>query len=461
MGKYFLIICFLIAASCSTAPSFRTGEKCFVQAAEKALPSVVHIRAVDRKEQLIPEGWDFYYNPFAPAPESPFDDGKREYFDEGLGAGVIVALQGGKCYVVTNYHVIGEADSINIKLFDGTSRKGHVAGIDRRKDIALLYFTDYPENCSAIEFGDSDMLRIGEWVMAIGSPFGYSSTVTAGIISALGRRSIYGDNISDFIQTDAAINTGNSGGALINTKGELVGINNWITTPTGGNIGLAFAIPSNNIRKSINDIIEFGEVRYGWIGVIAGDLADYEKPLYGADSRKGVFIFQTIYSDPAFTGGLFPGDYILSVNSRTVRDLNSFMFLIGETGEGEKALVEVLRNNQIITREITLGRRESTQAIINRNNRYWPGFSVLTVDKNYVNIPMDLSSGIVVSQTESNGILDFVQTGDIIVEVNSKQIENSLDFYNAIAKDRDKIRLRFYRDSVEHYKEVRIFTENS
>ena len=218
----------------------------FRAVADDVLPFVVEIMTVEVKIQEMPKGYSWPFNFIMPEDEEAETE-TQEYKTEGLGSGVIVRQQGSTCYVLTNNHVIGKADRVSVRLNNRKVVDAEIVGTDERKDLALISF-ESEEPVKVAKLGDSDQLYVGDWVLAVGSPLGYESTVTAGIVSAIGRSGPE-NNISDFIQTDASINQGNSGGALVNLDGEVVGINTWIATTTGTSIGLGFSIPVNNVKK--------------------------------------------------------------------------------------------------------------------------------------------------------------------------------------------------------------------
>ena len=288
-----------------------------------------------------------------PFPNDPFfryffngDDevvGGRDRRSMSLGSGVIISADG---YVITNNHVVGEhVREITIALPDKREIKGKLIGTDPTTDIALLKIpaTGLP----VLAWGDSSQLKVGEWVLAIGSPFQLSQTVTAGIVSATGRANMGFADYEDFIQTDAAINPGNSGGALINTRGELVGINTGIYSESGGYQGIGFAVPSNLARRVVDDLMQYGEVRRGSIGPLGIEkltpqLADEA----GVTATKGVIISRMTRVSEAYDAGLRPGDVVLSVNGQPIDDASQFLRLIADSKPGTTAAIKVLRGNK-------------------------------------------------------------------------------------------------------------------
>jgi serine protease Do len=290
----------------------------------------------------------------SPFPNDPFfryffgDDeqfGTRDRRSMSLGSGVIISADG---YVVTNNHVVGEhVREITIALPDKREIKGKVIGTDPTTDIALLKIptTALP----VIAWGDSSQLKVGEWVLAIGSPFQLSQTVTAGIVSATGRANMGFADYEDFIQTDAAINPGNSGGALINSRGELVGINTGIYSESGGYQGIGFAVPSKLARRVVDDLMKYGEVRRGSIGPLGIErLTPQLAEEVGVSATKGVIISRMLRVSEAYDAGLRTGDVILSVNGMAIDDPSQFLRLVADSKPGTTAVVKVLRGNRTL-----------------------------------------------------------------------------------------------------------------
>ena len=293
---------------------------------KKVLPSVVELDVVEVVRQ---ETFNFF-NPF----EFFFGGGRggdnnngktyKEYERPGLGSGIMIKQDGDTVYVLTNSHVAGKADQITVKLADGQKFDATKVGADDRMDLALVSFK-CSDKVPVATFGDSDSLEVGDIVLAIGSPYGYESSVTMGIVSGLKRKSTGQiSNYTDYIQTDASINPGNSGGALVNMKGEVVGINTWIATQSGGSIGLGFAIPSNNAKRVANDFITKGKVEYGWLGVSIDTVdensyPDLRKDL-GLGNKGGGLILGVFKGSPADKAGILPGDFITKINGTVITD---------------------------------------------------------------------------------------------------------------------------------------------
>ena len=275
-------------------------------------------------------------------------DPRAERETHSIGSGVIVDARGG--YVLTNHHVIEDADEILVTLKDRRSIKAELLGSDPQTDIAVLKLD--ASDLTALPLGDSDRLEVGDYVVAIGNPFGLGQTVTLGIVSALGRRGLRLEAYEDFIQTDAPINPGNSGGALVDLRGQLIGINTAIVAPTGGNVGIGFAIPINMARLAMEQIIEFGEVRRGRLGIVIQDITpDLAKGLR-LEILDGALISQVMPGSPAETAGLEPGDVILSVDGERVRTVADLRNKIGLKRIGEEVELETLRRGK--KRRVTL-----------------------------------------------------------------------------------------------------------
>jgi Do/DeqQ family serine protease len=430
-------------------------QNSFRSVAEKVLPVVVEVDVTEIKTQKLPEGWNLPFNPFSPFDnDSEEGEKERKFENRGLGSGVIVKKIGKKVYVLTNNHVVGSANKINITLYDEREYKAKLVGKDERKDLALVVFETKEKDIPVAKLGNSNQLYVGDWVLAIGNPYGFESTVTAGIVSALGRRNRLGENISDFIQTDASINQGNSGGALVNLKGEVIGINTWITTPTGGSIGLGFAIPINNAKKAIDDIIKSGEVEYGWLGVSIGPATPQIVEDMSLNGKKGAFIYQVFKKSPADKGGLLPGDFVLSMDGLKVRDADEFVQMIGDLPAGKVTVFELIRNNEKREVKVKIGKREGRDKIAQKNKNLWPGLNIVTLNdeiKKELKIE-EKQKGVVITDVIKQTIpaIAGLRAGDVITQINSKSITNMADFYSSINdKSNRELKIEYIREGVE------------
>ena len=303
---------------------------------EKATPAVVSISVKgthEVKEQRVPDAFKFLFgNQRRPqAQQRPF---------HGLGSGVIIDADEG--YVITNNHVIAEADEILVTLKDGRQIKAKKLGSDEASDIALLQIE--ADDLTAIKIADSDKLRVGDFSVAIGSPFGLGQTVTSGIVSALGRSGLNIESFEDFIQTDAAINSGNSGGALVNLRGELIGINTAILGPNGGNVGIGFAIPSNMMHNLAKQIIEFGEIRRGVLGVAGRSVNSEIAKAMELKTSQGGFIEQVTEGSAADEAGIKAGDVVIKVNGKSVKTFSELRGKIGSIGAGKEVKLTLIRD---------------------------------------------------------------------------------------------------------------------
>ena len=408
-------------------------QSTFRQVSAVVRPTVVELRigeiAAEEEERRSP--FDFFFGR---------PDGEPPQLPPGLGSGFIVESTNGVLYVATNEHVAGNAGSITVVTFDGSEYPGTLVGSDKRKDLAVVsFFAEHADLPSAL-LGDSDTLYVGDWVLAVGNPFGYASTVTAGIVSAKGRTGP-SDNISDFIQTDAAINQGNSGGPLINLKGEVVGINTWISTPTGINVGLGFAIPINNIKKAIRDLIRRGDVEYGWLGVEVGDITEDIVTDLRYSETFGAVVYQLFKESPADKGGLQAGDIIIQIDGLDIRNYLHLTRYVGDIPPGGEAVFTVFRDGRQLLLDIVIGIRGDINVIENAYKKLWPGISVLRLTellKERYGIAED-TQGMLISDVkyQTDALAAGLQPGDILLSINELEVKNLLDFYR-IVNDTDK-----------------------
>ncbi|MBN1699544.1 MAG: Do family serine endopeptidase [Spirochaetales bacterium] len=425
----------------------------FRKVAEKVLPVVVEINVVDIVTQDIPEGWGFPFEFFfGPEKEDNDEPRQKEYRQQGLGSGVIVRQTGDKVYVLTNNHVVGEAEEINVTLYEGKTYTAKLVGKDERKDIALVVFNE-SKKVPVADIGDSDSCSVGDWALAIGNPLGYAYTVTAGIISALGRRGGPGENISDFIQTDAAINQGNSGGALVNIRGQVIGINTWIASRTGLYAGYGFAIPINNAKKAIDDFIQFGKVEYGWLGVQISDTNEEVKKALGLGDTKGSFVSQVFRDSPAYKAGMQPGDYVVEVDDTPIIDTNHLLRVIADIPGGRSSKFEIIRLGDTVSLTIKLGIRPEEKKIAGQNKNLWPGMSVIPLtDEIKERLEISSSKGVIISLVLDDTPADIAgfEEGDVVKKINDKEIRTIGDFYTALNdKSKKDLMFLFERKGVE------------
>lgn len=416
------------------------------------LPSVVQIETVSIEERQVMRFIDpfeeFFRNRFGgQSQEQNRPEEKQEFRSRGLGSGVIIRHQGGKYYILTNYHVVKGADEVSVRLYNDKTYNVRQVGGDERSDIAVLEL-ETKDSLSVIQIGDSDKVEVGDIVLAIGSPYGFTASVTQGIISAKGRKGPVG-NVSEFLQTDAAINRGNSGGALVDLYGRLIGINTWIATQTGENAGLAFAIPVNSVIRKADSLINNGAVSYGWLGISITDLHDDLLKEMGLDGKQGAFVANVFIGSPADKGGIRPGDYIVSVDGETVKDSDMLVRLISDFRAGDKPEFDLIRSGSSLTLKVEIAKRESEDSINAKNNLLWPGIIVAPIDdsvRSYFRLDKE-ETGIAVIQIETDSKLAVggLRPGDIIVSVNDKEVKSVTDFYNAVGQSTDKISVEYKR----------------
>ena len=335
-------------AASASATSEAAAPGSYREAARTALPAVVHIYTTQEiKAQRHPLFDDpIFRHFFGDRPE-----GKQQR-NSGLGSGVIVSAGG---YILTNFHVIEAADDIQVSLNDGKTYKATVIGSDPESDLAILQIK--ADKLPAITFGQMETLRVGDVVLAIGNPFGVGQTVTMGIVSALGRSHLGINTFENFIQTDAAINPGNSGGALVDIEGHLVGINTAIYSRTGGSHGIGFAIPVSSVRSIMEQIIQTGTVTRGWIGVEAQEITPELAESFGLPDNEGALIAGLMRNSPADVAGIRPGDVLLSINGKAVKDPQIMLDLIAALKPEERATFRLRRDQNIIETQVKIGKR--------------------------------------------------------------------------------------------------------
>lgn len=411
---------------------------------EQVTPAVVSI-AIEGKHvsrQRVPESFRFFFGPDFPAEqvqEQPF---------RGLGSGVVVDAKKG--YVVTNHHVIEGADKIMVQLADGREVSAELIGSDKMSDIALLKLED-ADNLTEIKIADSDSLRVGDFAVAIGNPFGLGQTVTSGIISALGRSGLNIENFENFIQTDAAINSGNSGGALVNLNGELIGINTAILGPNGGNVGIGFAIPANMVKNLSEQILEFGEVKRGVLGVQGGELNNELAEAFGYETNHGAFVSQVMPDSAAQKAGLKAGDIITSINGKAIRTFGELRAKIATLGAGKTVKLGVVRDSKKKEFNVTL--QESAQTKVKADNLH----KGLTGAEFANTTNSDGVKGVKVTSLEERSMAARygLEKGDIIIGLNRSPIRNLGELRKALDKQPSVLALEIKRDDAILYLVIR------
>ncbi len=417
----------------------------FADLAEKLMPSVVNISST----QTVKTTSNPF--PFQFPPGSPFEDMFKEFNRPterkatALGSGFIIDKEG---IVVTNNHVIQGADDIIVSV-NGSEYKAKVLGKDPYMDLAVLKI-DSNEKFQPVSFGDSDKARVGDWVIAIGNPFGFGGTVTSGIISSR-NRDIGLTRYDDFIQTDASINQGNSGGPLFDLDGKVIGINTAIIAPgSSGSIGIGFAIPSNPASKVINQLVKFGETKRGWLGVriqeVTKEIAEVEK----LEKSEGALVASVSENSPADKAGIKAGDIILEFDSKRIDTMRALPKIVAQTKVGKRVTVKIWRNQKLISKKVLLGRLESSKEFKAENTPEPDKSKFVTVENLKIsirdlnkedikerNLPKN-TTGVVVTEIFDGSPLMFVSVNDVIVELQKKKVINSNQFSELMNKITDE-----------------------
>lgn len=439
-----LVVLLLVAVSHANAvlPAFDSEGKQLPSLSpliKEVGPSVVNISTfATRTAQRNPLLNDPFFRRFFNVP--PEQQGPRSRRARSAGSGVIINAENGT--VVTNHHVVDGADEIHVGLQDGRSYKASLIGSDPKVDIAVLKLEEF-EDLVDIKIADSDILEVGDFVVAIGNPFGLGQTVTTGVVSALGRSGL-GIDYENFIQTDASINPGNSGGALVNLRGELVGINTAIIAPAGGNVGIGFAIPTNMASSSLDQILEFGEVKRGQLGVIIQDLTRELAEAFDIDKQqKGVVIAEVQPDSAAEKAGLKAGDVIIAIDGDLVETSSQLRNEIGQRKIGQKMKVKILRDGKTKVIRAKVGDAVNRVASQTEIHPLLEGATLTQHDK----------GGVEVSNVErgSAAANSGLRPGDVILSANRYKVD-SLETLRKIAKNSgDRLVLRLKRGNAALY----------
>lgn len=383
---------------------------------EQATPAVVHISVEGSREvrQRLPDAFRYFFGPRGP------NEYREERPFKGLGSGVVIDADKG--YIVTNNHVIQDAKDIEVRLKDGRTFTAKKLGADPESDIALLQIE--AKKLVQLPLADSDKIRVGDFAIAIGNPFGLEQTVTSGIISALGRGGLGIEGFEDFIQTDAAINSGNSGGALVNLRGELIGINTAILGPNGGNIGIGFAIPSNMMKSLVDQIVEHGEIRRGSLGIRGQDVtADLTEAMNLSVSR-GAFVNEVLADSAAEKAGLKSGDVIISMNGNRINSFLELRAKVATLGAGRETKLGILRDGKERTVTVTLQELASGQVAANQIHPMLEGAELSNADNGGVKIDSVANN----SPAAQIGLL----ADDVILGVNRQRVANLAELRKAL-----------------------------
>ncbi|KPK33567.1 MAG: hypothetical protein AMS24_00765 [Chlamydiae bacterium SM23_39] len=418
----------------------------FTRISENATPSVVFIKA----QNLNDESLDNYENPFNFFSDEFF----RHFFGHPKrdipsqpkisgGSGFIVSSDG---YILTNYHVIKDASEITVIMNNKEEYKAKIIGSDSRTDLAIIKIDN--KNLPYLNFGNSDDLKVGEWVMAIGNPFALRSTVTVGVVSAKGRQNLRIADLEDFIQTDAAINPGNSGGPLLNLKGEVVGVNTAIVSRSGGYMGIGFAIPSNMTKNVVDQIIQNGAVKRGYVGILLQEVDQDIAEAFNLKKSKGILISEVAKDSPAEKGGLKQGDIILEYNNNLVKDINSFRNEIALLKPNTIVDFKILRKGEYNNIKIKLGVYPNQEPVSQQSSKL--GIEVTDVkdiplsalDK--WNIPKN-ANGVIITSVKRGSLAERggLKMGMLIVQADHKDIKSVEDFTKILKNMEKKKHLLF------------------
>ncbi len=406
-----------------------------VKAVSPVVANISSTRIIKRQPTPFDDFFDFFY---------PFSDNRpRRWREQSLGSGVIVSRDG---YIVTNNHVIEQAEDIKVTLFDKRTFKARVVGADPKTDIAIIKID--AKDMPVVPFGDSDKLQVGEFVLAIGNPFGLNNTVTMGIISAVGRADVGVAEYEDFIQTDAAINPGNSGGPLVNIKGEIIGINTAIFSRTGGYQGIGFAVPSNMVTRVMEQLIKEGKVVRGWLGVTIQDITPELSQKFGLDTLQGALVSEVAKGSPAHKAGISRGDIILEFDGKRIKDVASLRNIVSQTKIGSQVEIRLLRKGkEIVVKAVIV---ELPSEAVEPVPGYFGGsddvgnvLSGIEVTDLTPAIARQLGvdrdeKGVVILKIEPGSPADEagLKKGDIIQEIDRQEIRNQNDFAKAFSNIR-------------------------
>ena len=436
----------------------------FIKITDKVAPAVVQITAIKVEKRRVPgmfDDFDDFWDRFFNIPRGREREREREYRSETRGTGFFISSDG---YIMTNHHLVDKAENVTIHTLQDKEYKAKVVGSDSNTDIALLKVND--KDLTFAELGDSARLRVGDWVLAIGNPWGLEHTVTAGIVSAKGRQVSGSLPLQDFIQTDAAINRGNSGGPLVNMKGEVVGITSMIYSPSGGNIGIGFAIPSNLAQKVVIQLKEKGKVIRGYLGIVPQPISEADKEYFKLKSKKGALIAQVEPGTPADKAGLKQADVIIEIDGKPIKNDNDLRLKIYEIEPGTRVEIKVMREGEekILTAKLAEFPTEETEISSAASGK--------ELGMEYTNLTPRVArrygfrteEGVIITEITRYSEADRrgLPPRDIILEANRKRVGEAKDLENIIKKLKPGdtlmlvIRRERDRDSVELIKTLRI-----
>jgi len=446
------------AFSALGTPAYARGPEGIADVAEKVIDAVVNISTSQTVEAKggggnampqLPPGSpfeeffdDFFKNRKGPGGSKGGENGPAPRKTNSLGSGFIIDTSG---IVVTNNHVIADADEINVILNDGTKIKAELVGVDKKTDLAVLKFKP-TKPLIAVKFGDSDKLRLGDWVVAIGNPFSLGGTVTAGIVSAK-NRDISSGPYDSYIQTDASINRGNSGGPLFNLDGDVIGVNTLIISPSGGSIGIGFAVPSKTVAGVVDQLRQFGELRRGWLGVRIQSVTDEIAESLNIKPARGALVAGVDDKGPAKPAGIEPGDVVVKFDGKDVKDPKDLSRVVADTAVGKEVDVIVIRKGKEETKKVTLGRLQDADKVQTAAKTEEPApekpvtqkalgldLAVLNKDLRTRYKIKDSVKGVVVTNVDGNSDAaeKRLSAGDVIVEVAQEAVSSGADIQKRV-----------------------------
>jgi len=447
-------VCLGAASAFLSAPAFARGPEGIADVAEKVIDSVVNIstsQTVEAKNEgrgavpQLPPGSPFeeFFDDFFKNRRGKGGGGELQpHKTNSLGSGFIVDASG---IVVTNNHVIADSDEINVIMNDGTKIKAEIVGVDKKTDLAVLRFKP-TRPLTAVKFGDSDKLRLGDWVIAIGNPFSLGGTVTAGIVSAK-NRDISSGPYDSYIQTDAAINRGNSGGPLFNLDGEVIGVNTLIISPSGGSIGIGFAVPSKTVAGVVQQLQQFGELRRGWLGVRIQTVTDEIADSLNIRPARGALIAGVDDKGPAKPAGIEPGDVVIKFDGLDIKEPKDLSRAVADSAVGKEVEVVIIRKGLEETRKVTLGRLEDSDkaqpAAIKKDEPAEKPVTQKALGLDLATLSKDLRGrykikdsvkGVLITGVEgsSDAADKRLSAGDVIVEVAQEAVSSAADIKKRI-----------------------------
>lgn len=397
----------------------------------RIMPGVVNVTVIGESRSLAPQNSRSHQKPYRPSPNDDGDESTPPYFRkfQEMGSGVII--DAGKGYIVTNAHVVLDAKIITITLSDGRRFKARVVGADKLSDIAVLQIK--ADKLSAIPFGNSDDLQVGDFVAAIGNPFGLHETVTTGVVSALHRSDLGIEGFENFIQTDASINPGNSGGALVNLQGQLIGINTALIGPITGNVGIGLSIPSSMVKEIFNQLVRYGKVQRGVLGVMVQDLTPALADAFNISGKKGALVTAVTPGLPAQQAGLQVQDVVEKINNTEITSAPQLRNMIGLLPIGSKVVMEIHRKDKPMTITASIANPKDLKQVAPPSSSLLDGIRLTSFDQLIPDFGMVKGAGVLDVDEMSNAWISGLRRGDVILEANGQPV-NNVDALTQIAK---------------------------